>query len=309
MREIDTQIRDYFEAIAPPFEVGDLVRTPDETVVQLVATERRRRRNPMLGIAAAIVTLVVVGGLPWLLRSEDRDTPPATDVPATTSAPATTGELMILTDTVLEADHVGTIVIAGDGVTLDCAGHEVRPPDGETDERPGIWMHDRRDVTVRGCVITGFDHGLGVSASETVVVTDNVVRTSIGGIGVSDSTGVEVSDNTVELGDDRVDAYLFQNMRNSVVRGNTAIDATVGFSFEFGSTGNLVEANTSRGGSVGIEVAAGDTGNRFRRNTIVDPGSWSIDDRTGGDTGPALNEYDENRCTGAPSMPPAVCGP
>jgi hypothetical protein len=38
---------------------------------------------------------------------------------------ATSGTLVITSNTTLTEDHAGEIVIAADGVTLDCAGHLV----------------------------------------------------------------------------------------------------------------------------------------------------------------------------------------
>ena len=293
MRELDTQIRDYFEAIAPPFEVGDLVRDRDVTLIEPTPTpERRAARWP--AVAAAVLTLVAIGLLPWLLRDGDRQSTTA----------ATRGTLEITRDTVLEVDHIGIITVTADGVTLDCAGRTVTAPTGAEAAGPAITVHAVRDVEVRNCVVTGFDHGIAVTGSQDVAVARNTVEAIIGGVGVADSTRIEIAENLVTGAS--VDAYLFQNMSDSAVRNNRATDSLVGFSFEFGSMGNVVESNEARGGSTGFELADA-TGNTLRDNTAVAATGWAFDDRSGPPGGPTLNEYDNNRCGGAPSTPSSLC--
>lgn len=293
MNELNTQIRDYFEAIAPPFEVGDLVRDADTSqVVEFVAVPARRSL-PWPAVAAALLTLAVVGALPWLLGGGGRSAPAA----------ATRGALEITESVVLDTDHVGTIDIVTDGVTLDCDGHEVRAGPTDVEDDAGILVGDVQGVTVVDCVVSGFDHGVEVTGSRGVLLAGNSISTLKGGIGVHDSVRVELVDNTVRGAG--VDGYLFQNMRDSLIRDNTAIENHKNYSFEFGSTGNVIEANAARGGDTGFEV--GDApDNLFRRNTVVGAATWSIEDRSGGNDS-SSNQYEDNDCTGAPSTPPGVC--
>ena len=65
---------------------------------------------------------------------------------------ATTGTLTITTDTTLTEDHFGNIVIAADGVTLDCAGFNVVG----TGTGTGISVSGRTGVTVKNGNVRGF---------------------------------------------------------------------------------------------------------------------------------------------------------
>src|SRR3954453_22380823 len=75
------------------------------------------------------------------------------------SAAATTGTLIVTTNTVLTDDHQGSVVVAADNVTLDCAGHTVSGP-GNAYGDMGIVLDGRTGVVVKNCRVTGFDNGL-----------------------------------------------------------------------------------------------------------------------------------------------------
>src|SRR5437660_885358 len=70
---------------------------------------------------------------------------------------ATTGTLVITADRTLTQDHNGNVVIAADGVTLDCANHAVS---AATTVATGIDLSDHANVIVRNCKVHGFRNGL-----------------------------------------------------------------------------------------------------------------------------------------------------
>ena len=70
----------------------------------------------------------------------------------------TTGTLTITSNTNLNEDHQGNIVIAADGVTLDCQGHEVTGTGSGT----GVLLNGRTGVTVKNCHVSGFLDGFGL---------------------------------------------------------------------------------------------------------------------------------------------------
>lgn len=53
----------------------------------------------------------------------------------------------IATDTTLNEDHHGQVLISADNVTLDCAGHDVVG----TGDLTGVSLHGRTGVRVRNC--------------------------------------------------------------------------------------------------------------------------------------------------------------
>lgn len=67
-------------------------------------------------------------------------------------ASAAAAPMVIEADTTLSGPHAGSIVVAADGVTLDCAGHMVQ---GDGTELDGISI-EGDDVTVRDCYADHF---------------------------------------------------------------------------------------------------------------------------------------------------------
>jgi parallel beta-helix repeat protein len=90
------------------------------------------------------------------------------------SAPvwATSGTLTITTTTSLTEDHQGNIVIAENGLTLDCDGHTVMGDGSGT----GIQLIGRVGVTVKNCRVTNFQKGFVVAGSARNVFKDNRVE-------------------------------------------------------------------------------------------------------------------------------------
>jgi parallel beta-helix repeat protein len=88
---------------------------------------------------------------------------------AAPAADASSGVLFVASNTTLTEDHVGTVVVAANNVTLDCAGHQISPPASGADY--GIVIVNRTGVTVANCTTTGFRRdGLILSGS-----SDNLV--------------------------------------------------------------------------------------------------------------------------------------
>src|SRR5438045_7044281 len=75
------------------------------------------------------------------------------------AAGASTGTLIVTSNTVMTDDHQGTVIIAADNVTLDCAGHTISGP-GNGYGDMGIVLDGRTGVVVKNCRVTGFDNGL-----------------------------------------------------------------------------------------------------------------------------------------------------
>ena len=74
-----------------------------------------------------------------------------------------TPPLIVMTNTRLDRDHAGPIVIGGDNISLDCRGHTVSGAGGM-----GISLEGRQGVTIRNCTVTGFDVGFGLIAAATI---------------------------------------------------------------------------------------------------------------------------------------------
>jgi sugar lactone lactonase YvrE len=114
--------------------------------------------------------------------------------------PATGCGRVITTDTTLVAD-VGPcagngLVLGGDNVTLDLAGHRVFGDADRTGRDAGILLTGRKGVTVKGGTVEGFDAGVSVIGGSGNTIRDMVVRDNIGN---PDSSVSEYGDGIVLL--------------------------------------------------------------------------------------------------------------
>ena len=108
------------------------------------------------------------------------------------AASATSGTLFVASDTTLTEDHNGSIVIAENNVTLDCAGFQVIGPD----QLDGIHLQGRSGVTVQNCHVGGFLVGIKLDGSSGNYIIGNTSTGNDGnGIFLSDSSGNVVRDN------------------------------------------------------------------------------------------------------------------
>ena len=82
--------------------------------------------------------------------------------PCGIAASGTSGTLVIVSDTQLNKDHFGDIVIGASNVTLDCKGHTVSGP-GTGSPYYGILLDGTTGVTIRNCKITAFENGIIVA--------------------------------------------------------------------------------------------------------------------------------------------------
>jgi parallel beta-helix repeat protein len=221
------------------------------------------------------------------------------------SANASSGVLVITTDTTLTEDHQGPIVVAADGVTLDCAGHALTGPGTF-----GILVHLRSGVTVRSCDVSGFEHGINVAASTRSTVTGNTSHDNVDTGFVFDDGSFNVfSLNTAERNGGNgfqatsaASPVLEQNVArenrgtggiaiastmNAVIRRNTIVgNANHGIHL-FASSRNELTGNTvSSNGIHGIALEGASAENLVRENTAnhnaVD--GFAVNDRSSRNT-------------------------
>jgi len=105
---------------------------------------------------------------------------------AAPSAHATTGTLNLTESQPLTEDHHGRIVVAADGITLDCAHFRVVGFDanGARLSGAGIALTGHNNVTVRNCNIEGFTNGVLLTNSHSNAF-DQIRVTSALGAGCS----------------------------------------------------------------------------------------------------------------------------
>ena len=174
---------------------------------------------------------------------------------------ATVGTMTITTDTTLTEDHYGSIEIAADDVTLDCAGFSLIGPSPDDWPVDGVLIDQRSGVTIKNCVATGFVNGFKLQ-------------------GVTESTLVG---NTATANQGNGFFAAFESETN-VFRENVSFDNVVGhgFAFESGSSDNALRNSTAYGnGGAGVQVYRS-RGNEFRGNLVRDNASGFAIGHSGG---------------------------
>lgn len=203
------------------------------------------------------------------------------------TAAASTGKLFITRDTALTQDHTGHIVIAADGVKLDCAGRTITSP--SPGSGIGISIDHKRGVEVRNCNVTGFERGVWLRGLSSSRLTNN--RADGNFVGFFLETINPASNNALEENEATRNAVGFfllevneSNFRRNRVNGNS-----IGFEIEaahnnmlseneangnewwgfglFASANNTMIKNRACGsGAVDVSQHASSTGNTFVDN-------------------------------------------
>jgi len=217
------------------------------------------------------------------------------------------GQTIITTDTTLTQDHIGSIIIDADGITLDCGGFTV----SGTGSGNGIALDNKTGVTVKKCNVEGFNHGFRIDDSNYNTFTQNISENNFGfplhGFRISDSNHntftQNISEHNGEFG------FGITNSDNNTFSQNiSGNNGEFGWGFgiafsdnntftqnisehngEFGfrisdSDGNTFTENTSSGNGVnGFLVTGTSTLNAFRENEGFGNGIFDAEDQTGMD--------------------------
>lgn len=153
-------------------------------------------------------------------------------------APPGSETLTVSDDLTLGGDHSGSISIAADDVTLDCAGHEIRGSGPA-----GVDISGRANVTVRDCKVAGFTSGLHVSGATATTLDGNTAHGNLTGFQIEQSTGTR----------------LQHNLANSNSHGFSILD----------SVRTTIEDNSTNRGYTGISLHRSDE-TTLRANRIKD---------------------------------------
>ena len=153
----------------------------------------------------------------------------------------TVGTLFITEDTTLAQDHLGNIIMATEGVTLDCDGHAIMGPSpgpGNT----GISVRSS-EVTVQNCYVTNFGTGFALPpGSENNILQGNTAFDNTSGFNFNQSKDNVIRNNTAN--NNFVGFLLAASSGNTLTR-NTANNNTNGFVLQFISAPNTLTNNTA----------------------------------------------------------------
>jgi len=186
-------------------------------------------------------------------------------------ASATSGTLYISSDTTLTEDHHGSIVIAADDVTLDCAGHSLIGPNAEGPDS-GIVVVQHSDVTIKDCIVRGFaSYGFElVSVTNSTLVGNTASRNDWSGFDLTNASSIGLHSNRAMANQQRgfwidngngfsLDFSGFEAHVSSAMtwsQNSSTGNAGFGFTLAESSSGNVLDKNiasNNRGPNFGLE--------------------------------------------------------
>lgn len=194
--------------------------------------------------------------------------------------------------------------IAGDGITLDGNGHEMRAPDGGG---PAILMANVADVEIRNLRITGYEDGIRLQRASTSLLHDLKID-SVSGHAINmmgDSRYNRILNNDLGPADWHGVAMVLSH--GNVIAGNYIVGTRDAVRLQ-SSQGNVVTYNRTVGSMIeGIDVHISDANTVFLNDLMEtvaqpilddteEPGANTYETRWGGNYVLAFDEEIEG-CT------------
>jgi parallel beta-helix repeat protein len=180
-----------------------------------------------------------------------------------------TPPLVVVTDTRLDQNHSGPIVIGADNISLDCRGHTVSGAGGM-----GISLEGRQGITIRNCTVTGFDVGFGLVAASDNSLIGNMSDANGQGYLFESSHDNRLTRNSAR--NSGCDAFILHGSGgNTFTRSVASDNGCSGFGL-FDSSGNTFTNNqASRNVFDGIFLSESSS-NLIQRNVLEENGGNGI---------------------------------
>jgi parallel beta-helix repeat protein len=201
--------------------------------------------------------------------NRDRPFPRSTDLAGST--------LLLSSDTTLRNDHQGSVEVEADDVTLDCAGHTISGPGTRAEDEYGfigILLDGRTGVTVRDCRVSGFDHGILLTArlgsgSDGNRILDNVAfGNRLDGIRVNESEHNVLTGNVASSNGEN--GFAIVGSSNVLSQNQAFGNELDGFAVGGGRRDIVFFGNISKANQNGFVIVG--TGHTLRRNTAAHNG-------------------------------------
>lgn len=162
------------------------------------------------------------------------------------------------------------LVIGANGITLNCNGHKIRGT-GAASGADGILLYGYTGVRVENCVVTGFDIGIFLRSSSSIVLTHNTADSNGCGICLYLSSFNTLTRNTANSNTPGGGFEVYSSSTNTL-KTNTADSNSEGFTLS-SSNGNTLAGNTANGNEGGffLDVSSSNTLNQntANSNTII----------------------------------------
>jgi parallel beta-helix repeat protein len=175
----------------------------------------------------------------------------------------TSGTLYVSTNTSLSENHAGSIVVAANGVTLDCKGHTIS---GDSVLFIGILLDGRTGVTVSNCHITGFSRGVVLNLASANVLSGNTAHHNDFGFALAFASANQLVGNTAN--NNTFAGFAPGTSTGNIFASNTAnLNGRNGFEIHLGSDSNILTDNTANGNAADGIALAESSHNQLRGNT------------------------------------------
>ncbi|MEM3555718.1 MAG: right-handed parallel beta-helix repeat-containing protein, partial [Candidatus Micrarchaeia archaeon] len=146
------------------------------------------------------------------------------------------------------------INITADNIVLDCNGHSITGPGTASLGKYGIYAEDRKNITVKNCVIEWYDRGIQLNKTNSSFIYGNTVRYNTEGVSLyRGSSRNKVYGN---IGYENLVAfYAFMNSNDNDIYNNTAYLNDWGVTISDNSFYNRVYNNTAYDNTDGVYIA------------------------------------------------------
>jgi parallel beta-helix repeat protein len=172
----------------------------------------------------------------------------------------------------LTGDLTGeAIQIAGNGVTLDGAGHTLtgKRAVASGDLQPfGVYVAQRNKVSITNLTVQQYQAGIDLRRVSGGALTGNQVRDCVRvGIGLFQSTDNVLAENSASSNGDGI--VLKLSGSNTLRRNVAESNRDSGIILNAGSSENTLTGNVSRGNAGGLTLGSGSYGNTIRDNEVA----------------------------------------
>ena len=200
------------------------------------------------------------------------------------------------------------LIIAANGITLNCAGYIVS---GENNAVAGIVLGGMTGVTIKNCDVTGFQYGFYLSDSSSNTFTGNTAnQNSVYGFYLGDSSSNTLTGNTASSNE--LVGFYFSDSSSNTFTGNTANSNQLWGFYLTGSSSNILTGNTANSDGLGFYLN-GSSSNTLTGNTANHDLVYGyFDDTTGSGTAGTANLYTMDICDSngvGGSSPRGLCAP
>ncbi len=179
----------------------------------------------------------------------------------------------------------------GSGKTLDCNNHKIErcPTCGQDENTYGVYLRDKKDMTIKNCNFINFRNGVNIYSSSNIKLTNNKFSSGYEGIYIKEGTKCALENNVLKnmeltgihllnsngnsisnndltsIIGNSVTAIFLEKSAQNLIKNNNANDRKARGIFLKESNNNTISENFVNGCNVGIQIEYS-SGNNISEN-------------------------------------------